>query len=670
MTSSVRPVLAIVVAMDEYQSRILGAAQKVLAERGLPLLVHCDGPLDRGARSSLLVAMLRNVCPVGLIQLNSPRADEQAELAELLRTVDAPVVHVGEQIPGAVCVSGDSAGGMTRLLAHLLDVRGARRPVLVRGVSHHRDSSMREAEFRRVMSERGLPVEEDLVITGEFMPEPTYAAMQELLSRRRDFDSVVALNDLSAVSAVSALESVGLRVPEDVAVCGYDNAPIATRWPGITTVDQELEEQGAAAARLLLEQVDDGGSTREIIVPSRVIVRGSTAPTGQPAIRDLDEVVGIAVADKEQLAMQDAGLALSDALNGCWTMEEVVRTVADHLHRLGIARCFLALHDRRQGGSADAQPETLVDTERARIVLAYRRGERLPLPAEAVSSHDLLPPELADELSSDMLVLQPLAVLDRPLGYLLFEQTTDSTRITALMRTELSRVIDAVLTTRDLRTHAQMLEQVVDRRTRELQAEVVTRQRAERELQRANAVLQRSAMLDGLTQIANRTAFEQHLERHWAAHWRDRRELAMLMVDVDAFKAYNDTYGHLAGDEALRAVADRLDQAVTGPEDLACRYGGEEFSVVLPMSGRTAALAVAERFRSLLEDAAIAHMSSPTGSLLTASIGIAVGDPGSGGRPETLIEAADRALYEAKLQGRDRVVVDGDFLDGHALSDR
>jgi hypothetical protein len=294
-----------------------------------------------------------------------------------------------------------------------------------------------------------------------------------------------------------------------------------------------------------------------------------------------DEARRIAVADKQQLAAQDASLALSDALNSCWTVEQVVDVVAAHLHRLGVTRCFLALHDRRLDDHLTDGTATPVISDEARLVLAYRRGEQLPTTDERVASHELLPPALAGELDDGMLVLQPLAVLDRPLGYLLFEQTTGSARVTALMRTELSRAIDAVLTTRDLRAHAQMLERIVDRRTRELQAEIVTRQRTERELQRANAVLQRSAMLDGLTQIANRTAFEQHLERQWIQHGQQRQALALLMVDVDAFKPYNDHYGHLAGDEALRTVAECLDQAVGGPDDLACRYGGEEFCAVL-----------------------------------------------------------------------------------------
>src|SRR5690606_38143573 len=137
-----------------------GAARDTLAEHGLPLIVHCDGPLDRGARSKLLVRLLRDADPLGIIELNSLRAEEQAELAELLATVDVPIVHVGYQQPGRACVAGDNERGMRPLLAHLLDERGITRPALVRGIPHHPDSMAREREYRRAMAERGLDVDE------------------------------------------------------------------------------------------------------------------------------------------------------------------------------------------------------------------------------------------------------------------------------------------------------------------------------------------------------------------------------------------------------------------------------------------------------------------------------------------------------------------------------
>ena len=129
------------------------------------------------------------------------------------------------------------------------------------------------------------------------------------------------------------------------------------------------------------------------------------------------------------------------------------------------------------------------------------------------------------------------------------------------------------------------------------------------------------------------------------------------MVDVDLFKAYNDHYGHLAGDEALRTLASLLVRSVHKPEDLACRYGGEEFVLILPRSGARAALAVATRFRRLLAEAAIPHAASPVAPAVTTSIGIATSLPLPDENPDTVLEAADKALYQAKARGRNRVAV-------------
>ncbi len=655
MDSNREHVLAIVTSMDEYQARVLRTAQDRLAEHGLPLLVHCDGPLARGAAAEMLVELLDNRPPSAVLNVNSLDAQEQEALSRLLDNVGVPSVHVGFRSPHRASIWGDNAGGMRPLLAHLLDEHGARRVALVRGIAHHPDSIAREQVFRAEMAARDLPVDEDLIVTGEFLPEPAYAAVSELLTRRRDMDAIVALNDMSAISTIAALTEVGLRVPEDVAVTGFDNDLAARQWPGLTTVDQNFDEQGRVAAEMLIEQLDGTHVSRHVMVPSQLVVRGSVADgPGSPAA---DHACAIEVArlDKGQLANQDASLALSSALTRCWTVPQVVDAVATHLGRLGMRRWFLSLYDRHAADRGASPHGSMVDTSTAHLALAYTCGERLDLPADHFASHQLLPSSAMHELEDGMLVAQQLAVLGRPLGFVLYEQTDGSARLTAMMHTEVSRAIDAVITTHELEGHAHKLERVVDHRTRELQAEVATRLHAERELRRANAELRRLAMVDGLTRIANRAAFEQHLETTWAAQRAE--QLSVLMIDVDAFKAFNDHYGHVMGDEALRIAASCIEDSVHDPQDLASRYGGEEFAVVLPDSGVAGAAAVAQRIRDHLADANIPHATSPVSDRLTVSIGIAVGCSERHTCPEELVNEADRALYRAKEQGRDRIVI-------------
>lgn len=191
--------------------------------------------------------------------------------------------------------------------------------------------------------------------------------------------------------------------------------------------------------------------------------------------------------------------------------------------------------------------------------------------------------------------------------------------------------------------------------------DISDRRRAERaleesriQLEEACRQLERLSNLDGLTAIANRRHFEDFFEREWRRQCRERQPMAVIMADIDDFKRYNDTYGHPAGDQCLRQVAEAL-QVVNRPGDLVARYGGEEFVVVLSGTPLAAAWAIAERMRLRVRDLAIPHRSSLVAGHVTVSVGVAAQVPDRTGDPRALVLAADRALYLAKAQGRDRV---------------
>ncbi len=193
-------------------------------------------------------------------------------------------------------------------------------------------------------------------------------------------------------------------------------------------------------------------------------------------------------------------------------------------------------------------------------------------------------------------------------------------------------------------------------RERELLREVA--QRTE-QLRQANERLQRLASLDGLTRIANRGAFDRRLQAAWLQQAGTRRPLAVLLADIDAFKAYNDSYGHLAGDATLTAVAEALAQNLRSEADLAARYGGEEFAVLLPDCDGAEALRVAQRLREQVRGLGIQHRASDVVPVVSISIGVAATCPQPGEDPDDLLRRADEALYQAKAEGRDRVVLAG-----------
>jgi diguanylate cyclase (GGDEF)-like protein len=169
-----------------------------------------------------------------------------------------------------------------------------------------------------------------------------------------------------------------------------------------------------------------------------------------------------------------------------------------------------------------------------------------------------------------------------------------------------------------------------------------------------NASLELLAMSDGLTGLANRRYFDQHLDIEMKRAIRDQSPIALVMVDVDYFKKFNDHHGHVGGDACLQTVARAVLASQNRPGDVAARFGGEEFAILLPGTNLNGALAVAESVRAAIAGLQIAHGDSPSG-ILTVSAGVHAVVPARGEPGSLLVEAADRCLYRAKAEGRNRV---------------
>ncbi|TAN44108.1 MAG: PleD family two-component system response regulator [Nitrospirae bacterium] len=175
------------------------------------------------------------------------------------------------------------------------------------------------------------------------------------------------------------------------------------------------------------------------------------------------------------------------------------------------------------------------------------------------------------------------------------------------------------------------------------------------ELKRQRDLLARLSSLDGLTGIANRRSFDEYLDREWRRATRTGSPMGLIMLDIDYFKKYNDTYGHAIGDECLKAVAKAFQSALERPADFAARYGGEEFACILPDTDIQGATVIAGYIAEAVRKLAIPHSASPVAPYVTVSIGVSVIQPSPALHPSSLIEASDRKLYEAKHKGRNRI---------------
>jgi len=256
--------------------------------------------------------------------------------------------------------------------------------------------------------------------------------------------------------------------------------------------------------------------------------------------------------------------------------------------------------------------------------------------------------------TAEWMILKPLAQLTRAAEAL---GQGDLTARTGLAGSgEVARLGNTFdLMASELEKHTKHLERLVDERTSELEATNTSLQRTADQLTEANGKLEELARTDSLTGLYNRRYLKETLQYYFALARRGGRPIALAMLDVDYFKSYNDTHGHPAGDEILKAVAETIGERIRST-DIPCRYGGEEFAILFPDTDAREAFSVAEYLRQRLEDRPFPNEETQPGGVLTVSIGVA-GLDADLRDPVELIQRADAALYRAKGQGRNCTVL-------------
>lgn len=202
----------------------------------------------------------------------------------------------------------------------------------------------------------------------------------------------------------------------------------------------------------------------------------------------------------------------------------------------------------------------------------------------------------------------------------------------------------------------QRLKTELENKNQRLSQELYRQKNQEQQLLKINQKLGQLVNIDSLTQLANRHRFDEFLTREWYRRRRDNSSLSLIICDIDYFKLYNDRFGHIAGDECLKQVAEVISQGVKRPADLAARYGGEEFAIILPQTPAQNALKVAERIRLSVKKLHLPHPSSLVDDYISLSLGVSCIVPDSKSTEEQLLSTADRALYEAK-KVRDRAIL-------------
>lgn len=284
-------------------------------------------------------------------------------------------------------------------------------------------------------------------------------------------------------------------------------------------------------------------------------------------------------------------------------------------------------------------------------------------PGEGIAGHVLASgkAEIVNDVLSDSRYIQegenvvrsllctPLTIGDETIGVIKISNsypvnyTAEDLKMFAALTTQAAAAIKNALLYEQLKDYSHTLEMKVAERTIELE--------------KAMEELHRHATLDGLTQVANRRKFDSYLSQQWEKLAKDSLPISLILCDVDYFKRYNDTYGHQAGDDCLRKIAQAISSAVKNPAYLVARYGGEEFAVIMPNTSAKGAIHIAEAIKLELEWLKIPHAQSKVSKSITVSMGVSSTIPHKSIFPSALIAITDAALYEAKKQGRDRLIV-------------
>lgn len=209
----------------------------------------------------------------------------------------------------------------------------------------------------------------------------------------------------------------------------------------------------------------------------------------------------------------------------------------------------------------------------------------------------------------------------------------------------------------DLYRHKEEL----DEKRRELDRKLIELEELQQQLEETNEQLLYLSVTDGLTGLSNKRHFEEVYNEEWARNMRNNTPLSLLLLDIDHFKAYNDTYGHGAGDDCLRRISLTLSEIIQRDVDKLARIGGEEFAILLPGTDTPGAEYVAHKLLLAVSTKDLPHGASCTADYVTVSIGIASTIPDKSLSPRTMFDAADKALYCAKEEGRNRVCVSSQF---------
>jgi diguanylate cyclase (GGDEF)-like protein len=659
----------------------------------------------------------------GLIVLSPVRSQVRTQFLRDHIATGFPVVFIGHGA-GGPAVMVDNASGIRQALAHLVE-HGHRRIAFLAGDTNDPgDSLLRLNAYHNAVREFQLDTDPALVTYGYHNQEDGFRAVTRMLGSGVEFSALLASNDMSAIGAMQAIRESGRRVPQDIAVIGFDDQPMAAgQDPPLASIHYPLFEAGYQAGSLLFEAIKSGkdiGKTELLLTPrlvsrrscgcsagkdqlSRIRLPNPRSETGLQKESAVQQMLQIICEQVNSMQPEQVG-QLCEQLTGAFlearqqksadlfhdVLTEILATVknaGENLHTWQEAITILSSLARQSSQSPEDDEFANILLHRARVEISetiHHQQEQALISQNSIT-HQLswLAAYLfaAENESEIVRALARLPLIGIKFVHVGFFQDQDGDPVagvrycipgTEQVVTEGFRATDRVLNFQsrefpppsvfpDERPYHLALLPLVfqddpigfvvfESNNLELYAAIVRELAAAIKSAELHVRVLELSQTDGLTKIFNRRYFEEYLDKELERSRRYSRPLALLMLDLDHFKDYNDTFGHQAGDRALQKFAGIIRNEVRHNLDIVARYGGEEFVVVMPESDLNGALKLAERIRATFESA------DGLEERLTTSIGVAACTPNETGC-DLLINQADKALYAAKHNGRNQVCV-------------
>jgi diguanylate cyclase (GGDEF)-like protein len=638
--------------IEDYEVRIWSSVGEVAKKHDVNLICFACGTLDspyhfssqRGILFDLVEAAVEAGHIDGILALSGSLANFSTP-EKLLRTYarfsKIPLISVSAEFKGIPSITVNNAGGMHDMITHLIRHHGRRRIAFIRGPEHSYDALERFEAYKRVLEENGIPFDPALVTPGDFMPPSGERAIALLMDERKTkFDALVAANDYMALDAMNVLLERGVKIPENVAVAGFDDAKEARGIiPALSSVRQP-KELGARAARQLLDLMEGRPVPERNLLSTDLVYRESCGCAAS-RMDDATEVLHHAKYEEQTVQLCRVYQQMITSLN-----VETLREIMNYaMPRLEIDCCYVSTYvDPQVGPRGGMRPMAAFD--RDRDMIAYNSAD---FPAGQI-----LPGAGLKQLDTRFsLVVYALFVEQHQIGYAVYDTSRNiNSSIYEVLTGQLSSI---------LRSSAliENLEAEVQQRTADLKKKT-------EEVERLNEELIRKNKIDSLTALYNRGAFFDYLQGEINRMRRLYQKLqqqnpidasfCIMMIDIDHFKQINDNHGHLVGDRVLKQIGELLNsKSVFRREDTAGRFGGEEFIIVLINTTVQYAVLPAQR---LMDKLAKIDFKADDGRLFKVTVSIGISqyypqDPSA----ETVINRADKALYHAKETGRNRIVV-------------